>query len=159
PGRARPPAPPTQARRPKPAPGTARPGRFTPRGSRPPGVGGGTADAPRGGGPGRRAGGLPSPVRRAARGRGGARGAGTAGGRLPQLEVRSRLAARGPGKISRKARDAFAPDGAWRADPFGGWPMPADAARAKSLFLAASDLTDPAARAAYLDRECGGDAE
>src|SRR4051812_27198354 len=37
--------------------------------------------------------------------------------------------------------------------------MPVDAARAKSLFLAASDLADPAERAAYLDRECGGDAE
>src|SRR5262249_14055817 len=37
--------------------------------------------------------------------------------------------------------------------------MAVDAARAKSLFLAASDLADPAARAAYLDRECGGDAE
>src|SRR5260370_35490477 len=33
------------------------------------------------------------------------------------------------------------------------------AARAKSLFLAASDLADPAERAAYLDRECGGDAD
>jgi hypothetical protein len=37
--------------------------------------------------------------------------------------------------------------------------MALDAARAKSLFLAASDLDDPAERAAYLDRECGGDAE
>jgi serine/threonine protein kinase len=37
--------------------------------------------------------------------------------------------------------------------------MAAPAARAKSLFLAASDLPDPAERAAYLDRECGGDAE
>ena len=37
--------------------------------------------------------------------------------------------------------------------------MPVDAARAKSLFLAASDLKDPAERAAYLDRVCGGDAE
>jgi serine/threonine protein kinase/tetratricopeptide (TPR) repeat protein len=35
--------------------------------------------------------------------------------------------------------------------------MAVDAARAKSLFLAASDLDDPAERAAYLDRECGGD--
>ena len=34
-----------------------------------------------------------------------------------------------------------------------------DAARAKSLFLAASDLADPVERAAYLDRECGGDDE
>jgi hypothetical protein len=34
--------------------------------------------------------------------------------------------------------------------------MAVDAARAKSLFLAASDLADPAERAAYLDRECGG---
>src|SRR6266404_3381822 len=33
------------------------------------------------------------------------------------------------------------------------------AARAKSLFLAASELADPAERAAYLDRECGGDAQ
>ena len=31
------------------------------------------------------------------------------------------------------------------------------AARAKSLFLAASDLSDPVERAAYLNRECGGD--
>jgi len=37
--------------------------------------------------------------------------------------------------------------------------MALDAVRAKSLFLAASDLSDPAARAAYLDRECGDDAE
>jgi serine/threonine protein kinase/tetratricopeptide (TPR) repeat protein len=37
--------------------------------------------------------------------------------------------------------------------------MAVDAARAKSLFLAASELADPAERAAYLDRECGGDAE
>jgi eukaryotic-like serine/threonine-protein kinase len=37
--------------------------------------------------------------------------------------------------------------------------MAIDAARAKSLFLAASDLIDPAERAAFLDRECGGDAE
>src|SRR5690242_11702902 len=37
--------------------------------------------------------------------------------------------------------------------------MAVDAARAKSLFLAASDLADPAERAAYLDRECGGEAE
>ena len=37
--------------------------------------------------------------------------------------------------------------------------MAVDAARAKSLFLTASDLTGPAERAAYLERECGGDAE
>jgi serine/threonine protein kinase len=37
--------------------------------------------------------------------------------------------------------------------------MAVDAARAKSLFLAASDLDDPAERAAFLDRECSGDAE
>jgi hypothetical protein len=37
--------------------------------------------------------------------------------------------------------------------------MAALAARAKSLFLAASDLPDAAERAAYLDRECGRDAE
>ena len=37
--------------------------------------------------------------------------------------------------------------------------MAVDAARAKSLFLNASDLSAPAERAAYLDRECGGDAE
>ena len=37
--------------------------------------------------------------------------------------------------------------------------MAIDAARAKSLFLAASDLADPAQRAAFLDRECGGDAD
>src|SRR5260370_24566578 len=37
--------------------------------------------------------------------------------------------------------------------------MAVDAARAKSLFLAASDLADPAERAAYLGRECGGDSE
>jgi serine/threonine protein kinase/tetratricopeptide (TPR) repeat protein len=37
--------------------------------------------------------------------------------------------------------------------------MAVDAARAKSLFLTASDFTDPAERAAYLQRECGGDAE
>ncbi len=37
--------------------------------------------------------------------------------------------------------------------------MAVDPARAKSLFLEASDLASPAERAAYLDRECGGDAE
>ena len=37
--------------------------------------------------------------------------------------------------------------------------MAVNAARAKSLFLAASDLSDSAERAAYLDRECGDDAE
>src|SRR4051794_19694042 len=37
--------------------------------------------------------------------------------------------------------------------------MPVDVARAKSLFLAASDMPDLAERAAYLDRACGGDAE
>src|SRR5262249_18784936 len=37
--------------------------------------------------------------------------------------------------------------------------MAVDAARAKFLFLAASDLADPAERAAYLERESGGDAE
>jgi WD40 repeat protein/serine/threonine protein kinase len=37
--------------------------------------------------------------------------------------------------------------------------MAFDAARAKSLFLAASDLADAAERAAYLDRECGDEAE
>ncbi len=36
--------------------------------------------------------------------------------------------------------------------------MAVDAARAKSLFLAASDLADPEEGAAYLDRACGGDA-
>ena len=33
--------------------------------------------------------------------------------------------------------------------------MAIDPARAKSLFLAASEIADPAERAAYLDRECG----
>ena len=37
--------------------------------------------------------------------------------------------------------------------------MSIDAERAKSLFLAASDIADAAERAAYLDRECGGDAD
>ena len=37
--------------------------------------------------------------------------------------------------------------------------MPVDAARAKTLFLAASDLVDPAERAAFLERECGSNAE
>ena len=37
--------------------------------------------------------------------------------------------------------------------------MAVDAARAKSLFLAASDLADPTERAAYLHRECGDDAK
>src|SRR5262245_29706552 len=40
----------------------------------------------------------------------------------------------------------------------GGAPMGVDPARAKSLFLAAAGLDDPAERAAYLERECGGDA-
>src|SRR5262245_48956198 len=33
--------------------------------------------------------------------------------------------------------------------------MAPDPARAKSIFLAASDMADPAERAAFLDRECG----
>src|SRR5262245_32165395 len=37
--------------------------------------------------------------------------------------------------------------------------MPVDNARAKSLFLAAADLADPAERAAYLVRACGSDPE
>jgi serine/threonine-protein kinase len=37
--------------------------------------------------------------------------------------------------------------------------MAVDPVRAKSLFLAAVDLADPAERAAYLGRECGTDAE
>ena len=37
--------------------------------------------------------------------------------------------------------------------------MAVDPARAKSLFLAASDLADKAERTAYLDLECGGDAD
>src|SRR4051794_18113705 len=37
--------------------------------------------------------------------------------------------------------------------------MAVDTARAKSLFLAASDLAVPDERAAYLNRECGGDVE
>src|SRR5438874_2774254 len=37
--------------------------------------------------------------------------------------------------------------------------MAVDLARAKSLFLAASDLADPDERAAYLNRESGGDLE
>src|SRR5215472_15119257 len=37
--------------------------------------------------------------------------------------------------------------------------MAVDAARAKALFLEASELADPAERTAYLERECGGDAE
>src|SRR3954463_16570937 len=37
--------------------------------------------------------------------------------------------------------------------------MAIDPKRAKSLFLAASDLAAPAERAAYLDRECGGEAD
>ncbi len=37
--------------------------------------------------------------------------------------------------------------------------MPIDAARAKSLFLIASDVADPSERADYLECECGGDSE
>jgi hypothetical protein len=37
--------------------------------------------------------------------------------------------------------------------------MAVDPARAKSLFLEASDLASPAERDAYLDRECGAEAE
>ena len=37
--------------------------------------------------------------------------------------------------------------------------MAVDAGRAKSLFVNASELADPAARVGYLERECGGDAE
>ena len=37
--------------------------------------------------------------------------------------------------------------------------MPVDPVRAKSLFLAASDLDGPTVRALFLDRECGDDAE
>jgi tetratricopeptide (TPR) repeat protein len=37
--------------------------------------------------------------------------------------------------------------------------MPADPRRVKDLFVAALELTDDAARAAFLDRECAGDAD
>ncbi len=37
--------------------------------------------------------------------------------------------------------------------------MPFDPARAKSLFLSASDIPDPDDRIAFLDRECGPDVE
>src|SRR5215212_4046715 len=37
--------------------------------------------------------------------------------------------------------------------------MPADPRRVKELFVAALELPDPAARDAFLDRECGPDAE
>src|SRR5271154_3852309 len=37
--------------------------------------------------------------------------------------------------------------------------MAVDTSRAKSIFLAASDLVDLAERAAYLERECAGNAE
>jgi serine/threonine protein kinase len=37
--------------------------------------------------------------------------------------------------------------------------MALDPARVKSLFLAASDIADPAERAVYLNRECGADAQ
>jgi serine/threonine protein kinase/WD40 repeat protein len=37
--------------------------------------------------------------------------------------------------------------------------MAVEAARAKSLFLVASDISDPAERAAYLERECADDVE
>ncbi len=37
--------------------------------------------------------------------------------------------------------------------------MAVDAARANSLFLAVSDLSEPGERAAYLERACGGDAD
>src|SRR5262245_17920042 len=40
----------------------------------------------------------------------------------------------------------------------GGPPVPTDPSRVQALFLAAADIVDPAARAAYLDRECAGDA-
>src|SRR5262245_41150838 len=43
-------------------------------------------------------------------------------------------------------------------EPAGGRPMTADPARAQAVFLAAVELPDPAARRAYLDGECGGDA-
>ena len=37
--------------------------------------------------------------------------------------------------------------------------MAIDLARAKSLFLAASEIVDPQGRAAFLDRECGDRAD
>jgi serine/threonine-protein kinase len=37
--------------------------------------------------------------------------------------------------------------------------MAVDPSRVKSLFLAASEIAEPAERAAYLNRECGADAE
>src|SRR5262245_19460907 len=46
----------------------------------------------------------------------------------------------------------------WGCPPGGGPPVPADRDRVQTLFLAAADLADPAARAAYLDMECRGDA-
>jgi RNA polymerase sigma factor (TIGR02999 family) len=62
-------------------------------------------------------------------------------------------------KQSRVRQTLFPWMGHGEQGPFRRWTMVALAAQAKSLFLAASDLDNPAERAAYLDRECGGDAE
>src|SRR5262249_32973603 len=133
--------------------------RLSGRGSRSGPVAGRTSDPTRGGGPHGGPDRPPAPVRRALR-RGSRRGVGgLAAGRLPELEVRAGLAPRRPRKIIRNPRDTFPPDGALRVDPTPEVTMAVDPARAKSLFLAASDLADPEERAAYLDRECAGDGE
>src|SRR5580698_5124457 len=59
----------------------------------------------------------------------------------------------------RNPRDTIHLDGALKVTSFRRRSMSIDAARAKSLFLAASDLSDPVERAAYLVRECSDDAE
>src|ERR1700756_3140184 len=57
----------------------------------------------------------------------------------------------------------FAAVSAWRTETeqahYRGRFMSQGAARAKAVFLAGTEIADPAERVAYLDRECGGDAE
>src|SRR4051794_15389691 len=47
---------------------------------------------------------------------------------------------------------------AWRGEPQPGGPMAIDPNRVKEIFLGATEQPDEAARLAYLDRACGGEA-
>src|SRR5262245_66253242 len=75
----------------------------------------------------------------------------------------ARLANSPPSRVRRRqGARRRSPSLAAVSDPgayLGGTPMPADAPRVYELFAAALELTDPAERQAFLDRECGGDVE
>ena len=116
-------------------------------------------------GPGRRPGGRAAPLRRAVDRGCGRRPRPVPGHRLPPLDVRPGLAPRrhlrGRVGLTELFSDSVRQPASVLAlvgEPEPGVPMPTDPNRVKEIFLAAAELPDAAARAAYLDRACGGDA-